>query len=173
MGSGDDTTDTVAGLTCCGLVTANELHSRVAGVQECFSERGESILRANLQDNNRVSLAGLPVDSHMISQDMHMRPSALSCACVYADALVTLNHNLSSRSIIECCIFPILLYGAESWVLNLTLLKKLESFSANLVNGFFIYIPKTTANNIVHITICLFYGPASEHAPYASNWDSF
>ena len=35
---------------------------------------------------------------------------------------------LSSRSVIECCIVPVLMYGSESWVLNSILLSKLESF---------------------------------------------
>ena len=39
---------------------------------------------------------------------------------------------LSARSIIECCIMPILMYGSESWILNSTLLSKLESFQAEL-----------------------------------------
>ena len=39
---------------------------------------------------------------------------------------------LSAKSIIECCIMPILMYGSESWILNLTLLNKLESFQAEL-----------------------------------------
>ena len=39
---------------------------------------------------------------------------------------------LSSKSIVECCIMPILLYGAESWLLNSTLVEKLESFQAEL-----------------------------------------
>ena len=38
---------------------------------------------------------------------------------------------LSSRSI-ECCVLPTLLYGAESWILNTTLLIKLESFQAEI-----------------------------------------
>ena len=39
---------------------------------------------------------------------------------------------LSSKSIIECYIMPVLLYGAESWILNISLLKKLESFQCEL-----------------------------------------
>ena len=29
---------------------------------------------------------------------------------------------LSSRSLVECCILPVLMYGSESWILNSTLL---------------------------------------------------
>ena len=59
---------------------------------------------------------------------------------------------LSSRSIIECCVFPVLLYGAESWVLNLTMLKKLESFQCELGRRI-LRLPKTTANNIIRMSL--------------------
>ena len=39
---------------------------------------------------------------------------------------------LSSRSIIESCIIPILLYGSENWVLNYSLLEALEPFQAEV-----------------------------------------
>ena len=39
---------------------------------------------------------------------------------------------LSSRSIVESCILPVLLYGSENWVLNCSLLQALESFQAEL-----------------------------------------
>ena len=39
---------------------------------------------------------------------------------------------LSSRSIVESCILPVLLYGSEHWVLNFSLLEALESFQAEL-----------------------------------------
>ena len=39
---------------------------------------------------------------------------------------------LSSRSLIESCVIPVLMYGAESWCLNKTLLSKLKSFQAQL-----------------------------------------
>ena len=39
---------------------------------------------------------------------------------------------VSSRSIVESCVFPVLMYGSESWILNSTLLSKLESFQAEI-----------------------------------------
>ena len=39
---------------------------------------------------------------------------------------------LSSCSIVESCILPVLMYGSESWVLNTTLLLTLESFQAEV-----------------------------------------
>ena len=39
---------------------------------------------------------------------------------------------LSSKSIIECCVFPCLLSGAEAWILNDTMIRQLESFQAEL-----------------------------------------
>lgn len=59
---------------------------------------------------------------------------------------------LSSRSITESCVFPVLLYGAESWILNLTLLRKLESFQCE-VGRRILRLPKTVANNIVRMPL--------------------
>ncbi len=39
---------------------------------------------------------------------------------------------LSAKSIIECCVMPVLMYCSESWILNSTLLSRLESFQADL-----------------------------------------
>ena len=39
---------------------------------------------------------------------------------------------LSTRSVIETCVVPILLYGSENWILTDVLLKKLDSFLAEL-----------------------------------------
>ena len=39
---------------------------------------------------------------------------------------------LSSRSLIESCVIPVLMYGSEFWRLNTTLLSRLESFHAEL-----------------------------------------
>ena len=39
---------------------------------------------------------------------------------------------LSSRSLVESCVIPVLMYGSESWTLNKTLLNKLESFQAEV-----------------------------------------
>ena len=54
---------------------------------------------------------------------------------------------LSSRSLIECCIIPVLMYGSESWVLNSTLLSKLESFQAELGKRI-LKLPNYTSNTI-------------------------
>ena len=54
---------------------------------------------------------------------------------------------LSSRSIIESCIIPILLYGSENWVLNYSLLEALESFQAELGRRV-LKLPKFTSNTI-------------------------
>ena len=54
---------------------------------------------------------------------------------------------LPSRSLIECCIIPVLMYGSESWILNLTLLVKLESFQAELGKRI-LKLPKYTSNTI-------------------------
>ena len=59
---------------------------------------------------------------------------------------------LSSRSIIECCVLPTLLYGAESWILNTTLLIKLESFQAEIGKRI-LRLPKFVANNTVRMAL--------------------
>ena len=55
---------------------------------------------------------------------------------------------LSSRSIIECCVLPTLLYVAESWILNTTLLMKLKSFQGEIGKRI-LRLPKFAANNTV------------------------
>ena len=59
---------------------------------------------------------------------------------------------LSSRSLVECCILPVLMYGSESWMLNSTLLSTLESFQAELGKRI-LKLPKFTSNNIPLLTL--------------------
>ena len=54
---------------------------------------------------------------------------------------------LSSCSIVECCVLPVLMYGSESWVLNSTLLSSLESFQSELGKRI-LKLPKHTSNSI-------------------------
>ena len=54
---------------------------------------------------------------------------------------------LSSRSLIESCVIPVLMYGSESWTLSKTLLNKLESFQAE-VGKRILQLPKSTSNTI-------------------------
>ena len=63
----------------------------------------------------------------------------------------TLN-TLSSKSIIEHCVLPCLLFGAETWILNSTLLQKLESFQAELAKRI-LRLPKCTSNNTARIAL--------------------
>ena len=53
----------------------------------------------------------------------------------------------SSRSIVESCVMPILMYGTETWSLNTSLLLKLESFQAEIGKGV-LKLPRFTANNV-------------------------
>ena len=53
---------------------------------------------------------------------------------------------LSSRNIVEHCVLPCLLFGAESWILNASLLQKLESFQAELAKRI-LRLHSRTANN--------------------------
>ena len=59
---------------------------------------------------------------------------------------------LSSRSIIECCVFPCLLSGAEAWILNDTLIRQLESFQAELAKRI-LRLPRHTSNNVTRMAL--------------------
>ena len=47
----------------------------------------------------------------------------------------------------ESCIIPVLMYVSESWVVNVTLLKRLEPFQAEIGKRI-LRLPKYTSNNI-------------------------
>ena len=59
---------------------------------------------------------------------------------------------LSSRSIIECCVFPCLLSGAEAWILNDTLIRQLESVQAELAKRILI-LPRRISNNVTRMAL--------------------
>ena len=59
---------------------------------------------------------------------------------------------LSSKNIIEHCVLPCLLYGAESWILNHSLLAKLESFQAELAKRI-LRLHRNTSNNIERMAL--------------------
>ena len=59
---------------------------------------------------------------------------------------------LSSMNIIEHCVLPCLLYRAESWILNNSLLAKLESFQVELAKRI-LCLHKNTANNIARMAL--------------------
>ena len=59
---------------------------------------------------------------------------------------------LSSMKIVEHCVLPCLLYGAESWILDNGLLAKLESFQAELAKRI-LCLHKYTANNIARMAL--------------------
>ena len=52
---------------------------------------------------------------------------------------------LSYCSIVESCIFPVLLYGSENWVLNSSLLQELEYFQAEF-GRHVLKLPKFSSN---------------------------
>ena len=56
-------------------------------------------------------------------------------------------NQLSSRSLVESCVFPVLMYGAESWCINASLLLKLESFQSEIGKKI-LRLSKFTANHI-------------------------
>ena len=54
---------------------------------------------------------------------------------------------LSSRSLVESCVMPVLMYGAEAWCINASLLSKLGSFQSE-VGKKILRLPKFTANQV-------------------------
>ena len=59
---------------------------------------------------------------------------------------------LSSRNVIEHCVLPCLLYGAESWILDNSLLTKLESFQTELAKRI-LRLHRHTANNVARMAL--------------------
>ena len=59
---------------------------------------------------------------------------------------------LSSRSVLESCVMPTLLYGAENWVLTEKLLEKLEAFQGELVKRILKW-PKCFSNTVACTTL--------------------
>ena len=59
---------------------------------------------------------------------------------------------LSSKRIIEHCVLPCLLYGVELWLLNPTLIQKLESFQTELAKRI-LQLPRCTSNNTALIAL--------------------
>ena len=54
---------------------------------------------------------------------------------------------LSSRSLVESCVLPILMYGAEAWCINASLLSKLESFQSEIGKKI-LRLSKFTTNHV-------------------------
>ena len=54
---------------------------------------------------------------------------------------------LSSRSLVESCVIPVLMFGAEAWCCNASLLSKLESFQSEIGKKI-LRFPKFTANQV-------------------------
>ena len=54
---------------------------------------------------------------------------------------------LSSRSLVESCVLPVLMYGAKTWCVNASLLSKLESFQSEIGKKI-LRLPKFTANQV-------------------------
>ena len=59
---------------------------------------------------------------------------------------------LSSKSVLECCVIPVLLYGCENWILTEPLCQKLESLQSELVNRMLKW-PKHLSNTAALTTL--------------------
>ena len=101
----------------------------------------ETCLPASVLVSGRILLP--PAKSMLLNRFIkHMLSSPQSTGCLH-----DLLNPLSSCSIVECCVFPVLMYGSESWVLNTAFMRTLESFQAELVKHI-LKLPKFTSNNI-------------------------
>ena len=61
---------------------------------------------------------------------------------------------LSSRSVYEVCVLPILLYGCENWVMTQALVERLESFQGELAKRILKW-PKHHSNTAACVTVGL------------------
>ena len=59
---------------------------------------------------------------------------------------------LSSKSVLECCVIPVLLYGCENWIFTEPLCQKLESLQSELVNRMLKW-PKHLSNTAALTTL--------------------
>ena len=98
-----------------------------------------------------VKCLGVLWDSSLPSKTSIMERINKACSAFFSRGELGAFHGLlnplSSHSLIECCIIPVLMYGSESWVLNSTHLSKLESFQAELSKRM-LKLPKHTSNTI-------------------------
>ena len=61
---------------------------------------------------------------------------------------------LSSVSILETCVVPILLYGSENWIMTESLMKRLEGFQGELAKRILIW-PKHHSNTAAIVALQL------------------
>ena len=59
---------------------------------------------------------------------------------------------LSSRSVVEVCVMPIVLYGCESWILSEEILRRLESFQGEMGKTI-LEVAKCTSNTAVGVVM--------------------
>ena len=57
---------------------------------------------------------------------------------------------LSGRSILEACIIPTLLYGCETWLLEISTIKKLDSFQSEIGRRI-LCLPKYHSERVVRL----------------------
>ena len=94
-----------------------------------------------------VKCLGTSLSSRMSVTERIQKARAAFFAHGQLGAFHGLLNPLSSRSIIESCILPVLLYGSEMWVLNSSLLNLLQSFQAELGRRI-LKLPKFASNTV-------------------------
>ena len=126
----------------CALLTSSRKHASTSGI---------TIGDTCLPIEHSVKCLGMWWDSSPSSKTSVSERIKKARVAFFSHGQLGAFHGLlnplSSRSIVESCILPVLMYGSESWVLNTTLLLTLESFQAE-VGKRILRLPKFTSNNI-------------------------
>ena len=124
------------------------------GLQLCV----DIVITRRNEPRNGLSLVGLPVQDAVkcglgvwwYSNSVEERICKAHAAFFSQGDLGSFHgqlNPLSSRSLIESCVMPVLMYGSECWCLNATLLSKLESLQADLGKRI-LRLPRYTANSV-------------------------
>ena len=59
---------------------------------------------------------------------------------------------LSSRTVVESCVLPVLLYGSENWVLTEQLISRLEAFQGEVAKRI-LKLPKWSSNTAANVVM--------------------
>ena len=103
-------------------------------VEVCIRDPSSLVLMNGLADkllfsNTGTTLEGLFVGGALHTDDVRT-VSNDKCSVRLSRCIPRQLNPLSSRSIYLACILPILLYGCENWILNDSLLDRLDCFQA-------------------------------------------
>ena len=122
----------INGLFLCALGHADDLRTMASNVEDTTHQA--SFINSFTRSRGPLSSLGVWWDnsssSHVCVKERIQKARATFFTNGQLGAFHGLLNPLSPPSIIESCVFPVLLYGSEKWVLNHRLLQALESFQA-------------------------------------------